>query len=157
MRPNVGLWKVPKEICADTGTSQLSPSSVDFDLNHSLQRHQARSSPVRYVSPNLIGSSALTARIDGACDYGNETQCGQGVARAIKEGLVKREDLWITSKLWNTFHAPENAKMVVKKQLSDWQLNYFDVSSHGTFTLFAQLSSVIALPHSLPSDPRIVR
>ena len=40
---------------------------------------------------------------DGACDYSNEKQAGEGVARAIKEGLVKREELFITSKLWNTF------------------------------------------------------
>ena len=37
---------------------------------------------------------------DGACDYGNEVEAGQGVKRAIDEGLVKREDLTIVSKLW---------------------------------------------------------
>lgn len=37
---------------------------------------------------------------DGACDYGNEVEAGQGVKRAIDEGLVKREDLYIVSKLW---------------------------------------------------------
>lgn len=30
---------------------------------------------------------------DGAMDYGNEKEAGEGVARAIKDGLVKREDL----------------------------------------------------------------
>jgi D-xylose reductase len=30
---------------------------------------------------------------DGACDYGNEKQAGEGVRRAIDEGIVKREDL----------------------------------------------------------------
>ncbi|KAK1041812.1 D-xylose reductase [Friedmanniomyces endolithicus] len=38
---------------------------------------------------------------DGACDYGNEKESGEGVARAIKDGLVKREELFIVSKLWN--------------------------------------------------------
>lgn len=37
--------------------------------------------------------------LDGAGDYGNEKQAGEGVARAIKDGLVKREDLFITSKV----------------------------------------------------------
>src|SRR4051812_7183320 len=37
--------------------------------------------------------------LDGAGDYGNEKEAGEGVARAIKEGLVKREDLFITSKV----------------------------------------------------------
>jgi diketogulonate reductase-like aldo/keto reductase len=31
--------------------------------------------------------------LDGACDYGNEKEAGEGVTRAIKDGLVKREDL----------------------------------------------------------------
>lgn len=37
---------------------------------------------------------------DGACDYGNEKECGEGVARALKDGLCKREDLFLVSKLW---------------------------------------------------------
>ncbi|KAK3394433.1 NADP-dependent oxidoreductase domain-containing protein [Podospora didyma] len=64
---------------------------------------------------------------DGACDYGNEVECGQGVARAIKEGIVKREDLFIVSKLWNTFHDAERVEPVVKKQLADWGVDYFDL------------------------------
>jgi diketogulonate reductase-like aldo/keto reductase len=31
--------------------------------------------------------------LDGACDYANEKEAGEGVRRAIKDGLVKREDL----------------------------------------------------------------
>ncbi|PSN74807.1 Aldo/keto reductase [Corynespora cassiicola Philippines] len=64
---------------------------------------------------------------DGACDYGNEVEAGQGVARAIKEGLVKREDLFIISKLWNSFHDPEQVEPIVKKQLADWGVDYFDL------------------------------
>jgi len=64
---------------------------------------------------------------DGACDYGNEVECGQGVARAIKDGLVKREELFIVSKLWNTFHDGERVEPIVKKQLADWGLEYFDL------------------------------
>ncbi|KAG8728876.1 NAD(P)H-dependent D-xylose reductase (XR) [Ceratobasidium sp. 428] len=65
--------------------------------------------------------------LDGAGDYGNEKQAGEGVARAIKDGLVKREDLFITSKLWNTFHAKEHVPVLAKKQLADWGLDYFDL------------------------------
>ncbi|KAF2015380.1 Aldo/keto reductase [Aaosphaeria arxii CBS 175.79] len=64
---------------------------------------------------------------DGACDYGNEVEAGQGVARAIKEGIVKREELFIVSKLWNTFHEPEQVEPIVKKQLADWGIDYFDL------------------------------
>jgi len=38
---------------------------------------------------------------DSACDYGNEKEVGRGLKRAIDEGLVTRDALWITSKLWN--------------------------------------------------------
>mmetsp|Transcript_16385 Transcript_16385/g.20769 ORF Transcript_16385/g.20769 Transcript_16385/m.20769 type:complete len:82 (-) Transcript_16385:411-656(-) len=49
--------------------------------------------------------------LDSACDYGNEVQTGQGIKRAIDEGICTREDLFITTKLWNTFHRPEHVKM----------------------------------------------
>lgn len=62
-----------------------------------------------------------------APDYGNEVECGQGVARAIKDGLVKREELFIVSKLWNTFHDKERVEPICKKQLADWGIDYFDL------------------------------
>ncbi|KAG9240586.1 putative NAD(P)H-dependent D-xylose reductase xyl1 [Calycina marina] len=64
---------------------------------------------------------------DGACDYGNEQEAGEGVARAIKDGLVKREELFIVSKLWNTFHEGHQVEPIVKKQLADWGIDYFDL------------------------------
>ncbi|KAH9218212.1 D-xylose reductase [Leptodontidium sp. 2 PMI_412] len=64
---------------------------------------------------------------DSACDYGNEVEAGQGVARAIKDGLVKREDLFIVSKLWNTFHERERVEPICRKQLKDFGLEYFDL------------------------------
>ncbi|KAI9877546.1 MAG: NAD(P)H-dependent D-xylose reductase (XR) [Pleopsidium flavum] len=64
---------------------------------------------------------------DGACDYGNEVEAGQGVARAIKDGLVKRSDLFLVSKLWNSFHDHSRVGPICKKQLQDWGLDYFDL------------------------------
>lgn len=65
--------------------------------------------------------------LDGACDYGNEKEAGEGVARAIKDGLVKRKDLFIVSKLWNTFHDGHQVEKIAKKQLADWGIEYFDL------------------------------
>jgi len=65
--------------------------------------------------------------LDGAGDYGNEKEAGEGVARAIKDGIVKREELFITSKLWNTFHAKEHVKKIAKMQLELWGIDYFDL------------------------------
>ncbi|KAI9504320.1 D-xylose reductase [Coemansia spiralis] len=64
---------------------------------------------------------------DGACDYGNEAEAGQGIRRAIDEGLVKRSDLFITSKLWCTYHAREHVKPALKRTLSDLGLDYIDL------------------------------
>ncbi|KAI5785888.1 D-xylose reductase [Geopyxis carbonaria] len=64
---------------------------------------------------------------DGAFDYGNEKECGQGVKRAIDEGIVKREDLFIVSKLWNTFHEKERVEPICRQQLEWWGLEYFDL------------------------------
>tara|TARA_R110000744_G_scaffold84302_2_gene164985 strand:- start:1634 stop:2599 length:966 start_codon:yes stop_codon:yes gene_type:complete len=65
--------------------------------------------------------------LDSACDYGNEVQVGQGIKRAIEEGICAREDLWITSKLWNTYHAKEHVQQAIERSLADLQLDYLDL------------------------------
>ena len=65
--------------------------------------------------------------LDCACDYGNEVEVGQGIARAIDEGIVTREDLWITSKLWNTYHRPEHVEPAIRRTLSDLGVAYLDL------------------------------
>lgn len=84
---------------------------------------------------------------DGAFDYGNEKECGQGVKRAIDEGLVKRSDLFITSKLWNTFHEKERVEPIVRKQLEWWGLEYFDLF-HIHFPVALEY---VDIAHSYPS------
>ena len=64
---------------------------------------------------------------DSACDYGNEKESGEGIKRAIADGLVKREDLFITSKLWCTYHHREHVKPALERTLSDMQLDYLDL------------------------------
>ncbi|KAJ3548598.1 hypothetical protein NMY22_g1197 [Coprinellus aureogranulatus] len=64
---------------------------------------------------------------DGAGDYGNEKEAGEGIKKAIDDGLVKREELFITSKIWNTFHAKEHVKQLADYQLKLWGLDYFDL------------------------------
>ncbi|MEM9335570.1 MAG: aldo/keto reductase [Pseudomonadota bacterium] len=65
--------------------------------------------------------------IDSACDYGNEVEAGEGIAKAIADGLCTRDELWITSKLWNTFHRPEHVKEACEKSLKDLGLDYLDL------------------------------
>lgn len=65
--------------------------------------------------------------LDSAADYGNETQAGEGIRRALAQGLCTRQDLWITSKLWNTFHHPQHVREACEKSLSDLGLDYLDL------------------------------
>ena len=64
---------------------------------------------------------------DFAADYANEHALGPALSQVISSGKVKREELWITSKLWNTFHAPEHVELACRKTLDDLQLDYLDL------------------------------
>src|SRR6056297_104144 len=65
--------------------------------------------------------------LDCACDYGNEAEVGDGLAAAIADGVVTREDVWVTSKLWNTYHKAEHVRPALEKTLADLKLDYLDL------------------------------
>lgn len=65
--------------------------------------------------------------IDCASAYGNEAEVGQAISDAIKEGDIKREDLFVTSKLWNDSHLPADVIPALEKSLRDLQLEYLDL------------------------------
>ena len=64
--------------------------------------------------------------LDSACDYGNEAEVGKGIERVLASNVCHREDLWITSKLWNTFHEPKYVRPAVERTLRDLQVDYLD-------------------------------
>ncbi len=64
---------------------------------------------------------------DCACDYGNEAEVGDGLARVFESGVCRREEVWITSKLWNTYHAAEHVRLAVERSLHDLRLDYLDL------------------------------
>lgn len=65
--------------------------------------------------------------LDCACDYGNESATGEGLAAALARGLVRREDVWVTSKLWNTFHDPKHVRGACERSLRDLRLDELDL------------------------------
>ncbi|MBK1879707.1 aldo/keto reductase [Pelagicoccus mobilis] len=65
--------------------------------------------------------------IDCASVYGNEAEIGAALKEVIDAGKVSREDLWITSKLWNDKHAEEDVLPSLRQTLADLQLDYLDL------------------------------
>lgn len=65
--------------------------------------------------------------IDCAAVYGNEKEVGKAITESLVDGVVRRDELWVTSKLWNTRHGKDNVIPALKETLSDLRLEYLDL------------------------------
>lgn len=65
--------------------------------------------------------------IDTAAIYGNEQGVGEGIAAGIKETGIKREDLFITSKVWNSDLGYESTIKAYEASLKKLGLDYLDL------------------------------
>lgn len=65
--------------------------------------------------------------IDTAMIYANEKEIGNAVRAKINEGVVSRSDMFITTKLWNTYHSPPDVVPSCKKSLANLNLDYVDL------------------------------
>ena len=65
--------------------------------------------------------------LDCAPIYGNEAEIGQALADSIAAGVVRREEVWLTSKLWNDAHAPEDVGPALQRTLRDLRTPYLDL------------------------------
>ncbi|XP_065211412.1 aldo-keto reductase family 1 member B1-like [Planococcus citri] len=64
---------------------------------------------------------------DTAWVYRNEVDVGKVIRKKIEEGVIKREDVIIISKLWNTKHRPTEVLPAIKRSLADLGLDYIDM------------------------------
>ena len=79
------------------------------------------------VSAAVAGAIRCGYRLfDCASVYGNEDLIGQVFEAAMKEGVVKREELFITSKVWNDMHGQGDVLLSCAKTLKDLRLDYLD-------------------------------
>ncbi|OBS63866.1 hypothetical protein A6R68_07595, partial [Neotoma lepida] len=74
-----------------------------------------------------IAIDAGFRHIDSASLYQNEEEVGLAIRSKIAEGIVKREDIFYTSKLWCTFHRPELVQFSLEQSLKKLQLDYVDL------------------------------
>jgi D-xylose reductase len=81
------------------------------------------------LTPQIVHQAieAGYRHLDCAADYGNEKLVGQGIASALDAGLCTREDLWVTGKLWNTYHEPQHVRAACERTLSDLGLEQLDL------------------------------
>ncbi|PWW71628.1 Aldo/keto reductase [Tuber magnatum] len=87
------------------GTWQSAPGEVQAAVSHALLKGGYK-------------------HIDAAYCYGNEYEVGAGLAEAFKGG-VKREDIFVTTKLWSTYHS--RVELGLDKSLKSLGLDYVDL------------------------------
>ncbi len=85
-----------------------------------------RNSPLQ-VADAVRGALRVGYRhIDCAAVYGNEAEIGKAFEEAFTEGLA-REDLWVTSKIWNDMHGKGDVLLSCARSLRDLRLEYLDL------------------------------
>ena len=118
----------------------LAPDAVDPDLVP--KRALATGAAIPVVGLGTFGSDSVpgeavaeavveAARVgyrhfDCASVYGNEHLIGPSLREILRSG-VRREDLWVTSKLWNDKHGERDVVPSCEKSLRDLQLDYLDL------------------------------
>jgi diketogulonate reductase-like aldo/keto reductase len=85
-----------------------------------------RFTPAQIAESVLGGLSVGYRFIDCAAVYGSEREIGEVLEHVLKNG-VAREELFISSKLWNDRHAPVDVLPTLKKSLADLRLDYLDM------------------------------
>jgi len=101
--------------------------------------------------PNKVGEAVSYAieecgykHIDCASIYGNEKEIGNVFGKIFSSKVIKREEIFVTSKLWNDSHAKADVEVACKKTLSDLQLDYLDLYL---------IHWAVASPKGLGGDP----
>jgi len=66
-------------------------------------------------------------QFDSAERYRNEKEVGEAMQAVFKEGKIKREDVFLATKLWNSNHRPERVKPAFEASLDRLQVDYIDL------------------------------
>src|SRR5579862_1598875 len=87
------------------------------------------------VATRAATKAALEAgfrQLDAAERYRNEKEVGEAMQEVFKAGKIKREEVFVATKLWNNNHRPERVKPAFEASLKKLQLDYADLYSMHT-------------------------
>ena len=113
----------------------VNPADVPYRTLHTGARMPAIGlgtfgsdhAPAHEVAAAVLGAAEVGYRhFDCAAVYRNEPMIGESL-RAVMASGIEREELWVTSKLWNDKHAEEDVIPACKQSLRDLQLDYLDL------------------------------
>ena len=102
-------------------------------LNNGVEMPMLGFGTYQVTNPDECKNSVLTAiragyrLIDTAVAYGNEEAVGAGIKAAIDEGIVKREELFITTKMWFRAFETEDCRNAMEESLKKLCLSYIDM------------------------------
>lgn len=86
--------------------------------------------PIKGIDAYRAVKTAIEAgyrHIDTAFAYENEIPIGQAIKDLIRDEKIKRNEIFVTSKLWNTFHRPDLVRSAFEQTLNNLQMNYIDL------------------------------
>jgi len=104
--------------------------TIEFDNNDTMQSiglgtWKAKDDEVKHA---VKAALAIGVRhIDTAAGYFNEEEIGEVLTATFAEGQIKREDVFITSKLWNDAHQKGRVIPALKDSLKKLKLEYLDL------------------------------
>ncbi|HEX7069236.1 MAG TPA: aldo/keto reductase [Rhodothermales bacterium] len=116
-RPGVDPARVPRKRLS-TGAEMPAIGLGTFGSDHV---------PAEHVAEAVLGAAEVGYRhFDCASVYGNEREVGEALHAVMSHG-VRREELWITSKLWNDAHDERDVIPACERSLRDLGLDYLDL------------------------------
>src|ERR1700722_5435633 len=82
--------------------------------------------PVAAMRATKTALEAGFRHLDCAERYRNEDAVGEAMQEVFRTGIIRREDLFVATKLWNTNHRPERVAPAFEASLKRLQVDYVD-------------------------------
>ncbi|CAG2120081.1 unnamed protein product, partial [Medioppia subpectinata] len=124
----------------ETSAKSVSISNVTTYLNSELSLNNGLKMPILGfgtggdgVTPSVVYDMVINAidagyrHIDTAFIFHNEIEVGRAINDRIRQGIIKREDIFVVTKIWNTFHSRARAAEAIRQSLSNLNLDYIDL------------------------------